>query len=199
MFRISWKLAFVALILFGAWKHWSERPVPLPAAGTIAPGDPIQTSTSGKIYEKGNYQLQALANFDIEARVLSKETYHLDRESDLAPVDLALGWGAMSNSTVLEKLKITQSNRFYFYRWENDPPIPPSEIASHSANMHLIPVNSEVESQMKQARVGQVVHIVGELVEARAPDGWHWRSSLTRFDSGAGACELVRVESIELR
>ena len=33
----------------------------------------------------------------------------------------------------------------------------------------------------------------------RAPDGWRWRSSLTREDTGAGACELVWVERIVTR
>jgi hypothetical protein len=32
--------------------------------------------------------------------------------------------------------------------------------------------------------------------KSRAPDGWRWRSSLTREDTGAGACELVWVERI---
>jgi hypothetical protein len=36
-------------------------------------------------------------------------------------------------------------------------------------------------------------------MEARAPDGWRWRSSLTREDVGNGACELVWVERIEVR
>jgi len=31
------------------------------------------------------------------------------------------------------------------------------------------------------------------------PDGFAWRSSLTREDTGAGACELVYVESAALR
>jgi hypothetical protein len=150
------------------------------------------------VYQQGKYELEALASFDIEARVLSKENYYADRESELVPVDLALGWGAMSDSSVLEKLSIGQSGRFYFYRWENEPPRSPSEIASHSANMHLIPASPPIEAKIKSVRVGQVVHIVGQLVEARAPDGWHWRSSLTREDTGAGACELVRVESIEI-
>jgi hypothetical protein len=35
-------------------------------------------------------------------------------------------------------------------------------------------------------------------VEAQGRDGWSWRSSLTREDTGAGACELVFVQAIEL-
>ena len=196
---IRWRWVFLFLVIFGAWKYWPSHSVTVPP-GSIAPNEPIQTSVAQKlVHQQGKYQLEVLANFDIEARVLSKELYHADRESELAPVDLALGWGAMSDSAVLSRLSISQSGRFYYYRWENEPPLPPPEIVRHSANMHLIPINSAVEKTMKNVRVGQVVHIVGQLVEARAPDGWHWRSSLTREDSGAGACELVRVESIEIR
>lgn len=194
-----WRWLFFALILFGAWKWWHGRPLPV-APGVIAAADPIQRAPAQKrIYQKGKYELEALADFDVTARVLSRETYSSDREAELSPVDLALGWGAMSDSAVLEKLSIGQSGRFYFYRWESEPPIAPSEIVRHSANMHMIPVNAAVEKQLLAVRPGQVVHIVGQLVEARAPDGWHWRSSLTREDSGAGACEVIRVESVDAR
>src|ERR1035437_1152259 len=104
MKTLPWRWIFIALILFGAWQHWHNRPVK-PPPGSIAPGDPVQTSVSKRgPYPQGKYELEALADFDIEARILSKEIYHSDRESELAPVDLALGWGAMSDSTVLEKL-----------------------------------------------------------------------------------------------
>jgi hypothetical protein len=35
-------------------------------------------------------------------------------------------------------------------------------------------------------------------VDVSAPDGWQWRSSRTRTDSGAGACEVIWVEDVEL-
>jgi hypothetical protein len=44
-----------------------------------------------------------------------------------------------------------------------------------------------------------VVRITGQLVEARDTNGGHWRSSLTREDSGNGACELIRVVKFEVR
>ncbi|MDA0822564.1 MAG: hypothetical protein O3C28_09100 [Proteobacteria bacterium] len=190
---------FIGLIIFGAWQHWNDEPLDLPL-GVVAPDEPVQIGVEkNSVYVQGNYELKALAKFDIEARVLGKEIYHADRESELAPVDLALGWGAMSDSSVLEKLAISQGRRFYHYRWEAEPPRPPQEIAKHSANMHLIPTSSGLAEKMKNIRVGQVVHIVGQLVEARAPDGWRWTSSLTSNDTGAGACELNRVESLDIR
>lgn len=64
--------------------------------------------------------------------------------------------------------------------------------------MHLIPTSSDIEKKLKGVRVGQVIHIKGQLVEARSTDGSYWRSSLTRHDSGNGACELIRVESVNV-
>lgn len=199
MFGIRGRWIVIAIVLVSAWKFWPSQAVKV-SPGSVAPNDPIQMKAEGKtIHQHGKYDLEVLANFEIEARVLSKELYSHGRESELSPVDLALGWGPMSDSAVLEKLSISQGGRYYHYRWENQPPIPQQEIVRSSANMHLIPIDASVEKKMKNVRVGEVVYIVGQLVEARAADGWRWRSSLTREDSGAGACEVIRVESIEVR
>lgn len=188
----------ILLIVFFGYRQYKERPLQAPT-GVIAANDPVQNEVSnGARFSKNNYQLQTLAEFEIEARVLAKESYSTGRESDLSPLDLALGWGSMSDSAVLKQLSISQGNRFYFYQWENTPPRPPEEIAEHSANMHLIPSSAEIEKQMKAVRVGQVVKIIGKLVEVQASDGWRWRSSLTRKDTGNGACELIYVEAISV-
>jgi len=197
--NIPWLWFFIALIIFGAWNFFDNRSIKV-SPGALVQENPVQTDVRGNVtYPQGKYTLEALANFEIKARVLSKELYHLDRGADLVPVDLALGWGVMSDSAVLEKLSITQDGRFYRYRWDNEPPIPPNDIVRHSANMHLIPTTPEIESQIKKVRPGQVVHINGQLVEARDGSGGYWRSSLTREDSGNGACELIRVVKFEAR
>lgn len=145
----------------------------------------------------GDYELDPLADFELEARVLSREDYALDAGAALSPTDLALGWGRMSDSAVVDRLDISQSARFYSYRWSDRPPIPAAEIVRSSANMHLIPADAAVARSLARVRVGDVVSLRGQLVEARRADGWRWRSSLTREDSGAGACELVLVRAIE--
>jgi hypothetical protein len=64
--------------------------------------------------------------------------------------------------------------------------------------MHIIPASAMVERVVKSVRRGHIVKLAGYLVEARRADGWIWRSSLTREDTGAGACELIWVTEIEL-
>ena len=189
----------IALIAFGAWHWWSSRGIER-APGVIAAAAPQQLAIAGNPpqFEKKGHTLTALARFTLTARVLGIEHYRFDREADLAPVDFALGWGPMSDSAVLSKVRISQGGRVYYWRVDEFP-VPRREIEINSANMHLIPATSAVEKQLKRARTGSIVQLSGYLVEARAADGWRWVSSLTREDTGAGACELIWVEQLELR
>ena len=195
---MNWpKIGFVALILFGALNWWSGREVSQPP-GVTAGGLPTQVSVSDeREFERNGYRIRALARFEVSARVLGAEHSRFDREAQLAPVDLALGWGRMSDTTVLQRISISQRGRVYYWSTA-DFPIPRREIETSSANMHMIPADDRVEAALKSVRPGQIVTVRGYLVEARAPDGWRWRSSMTREDTGAGACELIWVESVSM-
>jgi hypothetical protein len=195
---MNWKLfIFVALISYGAYQHFNQRPV-VHGHGVVASQQPIQSSTNNGSLEINGYTITPLESFTIEARVLSTKHYTFDRESDLSPVDLALGWGRMSDEAVLSEISIKQSGRFYYWRVKEFP-IPRKEIETHSANMHMVPANPQIETLIKSARPGQVVRIQGDLIQANAQDGWRWKSSLTRNDTGAGACELVLVKSFSIQ
>ncbi len=140
----------------------------------------------------GTATLSPLAGFSVEARVLGREDYRLGREAEFSPTDLALGWGRMADDTVLAQLTISQGGRWYRYRWQDQPPIPADEIVRSSANMHIVPANDAVAAALGRVEAGQRLRIDGWLVRIDADDGrWHWRSSLSREDSGEGACELV--------
>ncbi|QCB46096.1 hypothetical protein E5678_08745 [Hydrogenophaga sp. PAMC20947] len=194
---MNWKtLVFAALIGFGLIQHLQTRPVE-PGQGVVAPDLPRQVDQQAAALQLKGYTLQPLQKFSVEARVLGTERYSIGREAELSPLDLALGWGQMSDSAVLEKIKISQSNRFYFWRVDEFP-IPRRVIERSSANMHMIPANVAMARGLKSVRVGQVVRIDGWLVEAQASDGWRWRSSLSRDDSGAGGCEIVLVQDLQI-
>jgi hypothetical protein len=192
---VNWKLLlFVALISFGAYQHFSNRPV-THGNGVVADFQPTQKTANQSNFNIKGYTITPLESFEIQARVLSTEHYSFGREADLSPVDLALGWGKMSDEAILKNIKISQSNRFYY--WHVDEfPMPRREIETQSANMHMIPADSAIESTLKSIRPGQIVKISGYLVQANASDGWHWKSSLTREDTGSGACEVVYVKML---
>jgi hypothetical protein len=189
----------IVLIALGAWQWWGDREIQhAPGIVVAAAPDQHEIASDTPRFQKNGYALTALARFTLTARVLGVERYYLDRGSDLVPVDLALGWGPMSDSRILSGISISQSARFYFWHVKEFP-IPRRDIEIHSANMHLIPATPTVDKEIRRAHVGSIVRLSGYLVEARASDGWRWKSSLTREDTGAGACELIWVEQIEVR
>lgn len=191
------KLAGLALVvLMGGWALWPAGPVSTPP-GVLAQDDPAQTACDPRSWDVNGYKVSALAAFSMKARVLSTERYHFDRESDLVPEDVAFGWGQMSDKRVLEQIDIDQSGRFYHWSCQEFP-ISRGNIETHSANMHLIPADAEVKHTILSLRRGQVVVLEGFLVRADSSDGWRWISSLTRNDTGAGACELVYVQRLEV-
>jgi hypothetical protein len=204
---LRWLLIFVALAAAVWWLAVPE-PVASVSAGitTRASGCPLpsrrvgddgalQSDAPGGMarFTVGDASAEPLAGFSIAARVLAREDYDDDREARYAPLDLALAWGRMRDDQVLSQLDISQSGRFYRYRWSGEPPLPPDELVRSSANMHLIPADASVRAALDGIDADDRVRIDGWLVQVRASDGWQWRSSLTREDAGAGACELIYV------
>lgn len=183
----------VIAAVWGSWHSWHKRDV-YQSPGILAPDDPVQEEVSDKVFQSGDYRVEAKARYRVKARILSREDYSLDAGAGLAPMDLALGWGPMSDSAILDQMTIAQSARFYSWHTEHEPPLPSDVINRHAANTHLIPANGAVLDTLHTMRRGQVVELEGYLVNATRPDGWHWNSSLSREDSGAGACELLWVE-----
>lgn len=193
-----WKrVLLIALLGWGAYNTWASRPVSY-GPGVVAPQAPLQRDASGaQAFDFRGYRITPLARFSVEARVLAREDYHLGREADTSPTDLVLGWGRMSDEAVVQKLLFSQSNRFYYWSTEEFP-IPRREIEVHSANMHIIPGDSVVARELRSVRAGQVVRVSGYLVRLDTQDGWHWLSSLSREDTGAGACELIWAENLTI-
>lgn len=189
----------LALALAGALNWVVHRPI-VRADGMLVAADPAQTAPrDAATIARGDYTLKPLADYAIEARVLSRAEYSFDAGSALSPTDFALGWRGMSDSAVIAQLDIEQSARFFSYRWRNEPPLPPADIVRSSANVHLIPADAGVKRSLDRVRVGTIVTLRGQLVEATRVDGWRWVSSLTREDTGAGACELMLVREVERR
>jgi len=183
-------------ILWGAVNWYANRPL-RQADGVLAASEPQQVNTeSGETVQMGRWTLTIRASYQLTARVLSRERYHFDPMADLAPEDLALGWGPMSDSQILRTLEISQANRFYYWRATAATLIPRESIITHSANTHVIPQNPAIAAALKRLRPGAVVTLRGELVDAVRKDGRWVKTSLVREDTGAGACEVMLVTDV---
>jgi len=133
----------------------------------------------------------------VSAKVISAERYYFDYEARVSPVDFALGWGPMSDESILEQIDIWQEGRWY--KWTSDSmPISKQEIILNSSNMHMIPETDAIAKELKRIRNGDLVSISGMLVDVRSGSSWKWKTSTSRSDTGPTACEIVFVKSIEI-
>ncbi len=166
--------------------------------GVLAAGLPVQKPIiRSESILLDTYRITPLAGFQIKARVLSKENYRFDASSELSKTDLALGWGRMSDSAVLDNISISQSGRWYRWRTSHFP-IPRKEIESSSGNMHLIPSTDQIQDAIDDVVKGDLVSFNGYLVEVKGANSFTWKSSLSRTDTGARSCEVVYVTSFQI-
>ena len=179
----------VVLVIILVYLFYPETVITLPP-GVTAPDQPKQINISEeKYWSKNEFDFNALAEYSIKARVLSKNNFSIGKESEISPFDLALGWGPMSDQIVIDKIDISQSNRLY--HWQADIlPISAKQISLNSANVHIIPKDEDVKEKFDKVYKGSLIEMKGYLVEVTRKDGWHWKSSLRRDDTGGGSCEL---------
>jgi hypothetical protein len=192
---MKWLLAWLALLGFLVWE-WRSVPIERPV-GALVSSVPWQLDLkSQKPIRYGHlWKLTPKACYSLRARVLSKQEYGF-HSADLAPMDLAVGWGAMSDTALLDKLKYYQSGRFFYWSFTGTAPVPVDVMKSSCANVHIIPFNDRVKGELRGIREGSLVHLRGMLVVAQHADGKSWTTSLSRTDQGAGACELMLVADV---
>jgi hypothetical protein len=212
-----WQLLLLLLLALGALIPLGVRALDLALNGRtdlvigsrldpgrpLAPYPPEQVNlhAAAPVPHEG-YLLHPVARFETEALVLSRNVQRwpfADAGRDLAPLDLALGWGLMSAPSTLERLTIWQWGRFYFWRVRRGEVFDPAIAVPLSTNVHLIPASPEIRKALMRARPGDLIRLEGRLVDAYREDlGW-WRTSRTRTDTGDGACEILLVERVLLR
>ena len=198
--RWTWVLFFAALL--GGVDWWlHERSVSRPP-GVLVAAEPLQQVLDpAPEFDDRGHRFIRRARYNITARVLRRDIYRIDGGAALAPVDLAVGWGPLSDSRIVNQLELSQMGRFFYWKPKNFAtfPLTPQALIEHGAQMHLIPATKDIDGRMRRLRPGQITTIGGYLVDVRGPGGFVWNTSLTRNDTGNGACEIVWVETLEVR
>jgi hypothetical protein len=198
-------LRFYANSLYNKKSYSSAAKKESHASGVTVNKEPVQspiTPIDKQEWEKGSYRIKSLSCFEMEARVLGAKFYYDDSFAGVCPVDFALGWGKMSDQRILDKFSITQKDR-KAYLETKDSPIPFEEATFHIANVHILPANDAINKKLKEVKEGDIVFFKGYLVQVvkNVSDTTVeiWKSSVSRTDTGDGACEIVWVESLEIK
>lgn len=197
MTRLNRQLLSVALVILGLIFFDMMRPVGQPP-GILAPDPPSVQLVADKppLFERDNYAIEGLAQFKAKARVLSLERYGRDPQARIAPLDVALGWDKLSDSTTFKGVDVAQSERKIVFE-SYDPALPNELAATMMVNLHVIGADGEVDSKLRDLRRGNIVQIEGWLVEVRAQEGWRWKGE-ARAASPAMPSNVLWVQNVEV-
>jgi hypothetical protein len=162
-------------------------------------GEPVQGATWRTPFawptRRGEVQVRPRAAFDISAVVAAAEPYSFDDGAFLSPVDLVMTWGRLPEEPYRSRVSYYQITRYYFWR-TRDPSLDLHYIVTHSANMHIIPATHNLARALAHVGGGDRLRLRGLLVDVEG-SGFRWQTSMTRDDTGPGACELVWVEEMQ--
>jgi hypothetical protein len=146
--------------------------------------------------KKGEVRLTPVAEYKIAALVVGRETYSYGWNAKVSPIDLALAWGKLADPESRKYVSYSQSNRWTSFKMKEGSPFDPAYVISHASNHHIIPSTRNLWYAIKTIKEKQKVVLEGFLVNiAGTYEGkpvW-WNTSLSRTDSGDGACEILYV------
>ncbi len=192
------KIISPVIIIAGLYLIFRTPEISQPS-GILAPNPPYQEIlTKQKTWIYNNYLFTAIAKFEITCKVLNLKTYSNDKMSNFAPIDIAVGWGKMSDQSIIDKIDIKQQHRWFVWRTDRFP-IPRNEIESSASNIHIIPAEEEIEETIDDFKKGNIVLLKGYLVNVKDKDSkFIWKTSINRFDTGSGACEILWLEDAKI-
>ena len=204
--RILQLALVIALLAWGgAWLQTRS----LPERGLIQAEllqEPKQGETGRKPfgfeYRGLAYEVQPVASYDLYGLVVSHndihgiaDIYHDDDSVDTK--DLCVIWGANLERDDYRRMTFENTPTWCHWSWRSD------DIQFHDqaiANNHLVTDSAALRAALERVHIGDQIHFSGLLAnyrDMRHPEFWR-PSSTSRKDSGAGACEVVFFERIEV-
>jgi hypothetical protein len=162
-------------------------------------------------FEKDSYRytLTPVAKYTISGLVVSKKDYRMFsiyKTDSVFPYDLCLIWGSNVQSGVFRNraVKFSQDCRWCTVECSGNASFNMQELS----NNHLLINSQEIADTAKTLVAGDQVMIRGKLVDAKAvlvgkagqfdAKSVEWRTSTHRNDKGAGACEIIYVEDLQV-
>ena len=172
--------------------------------------EPLQSTVAAPAFGahagKVDYRIAPVADYDITGLVVSRhdadawwDWIHAASNDHLNVVDLCMIWGANAADGAYEKMKFS-SGQFVCYVSSKDSDAWQPQYLRALSNNHLLTENPVIARQLRQVRVGDQIRLRGQLVSYSHDAGFAFTrgTSITREDTGNGACETVFVRDLEL-
>jgi hypothetical protein len=177
---ILFSLPFIAYII---WQKWGD---PYQNPGAYLQTKPAQRLNVALPFTLGAHRIFPIAWYQLDAQVVAKKDYN----ETLSPLDLGVAWGPLLENDRLSKLRFWHGERYLNFRGNSG--LAQTMTNACIANVHIIPADDHVRTYMMRIQPGDFISLQGHLVQVFGPKG-AWSSSLSRKDTGDGACEVFYV------
>jgi hypothetical protein len=172
--------------------------------------EPTQNKSSKKPFEieanKEHYHITPKYKYNLEGVVVS--THNSDAFLDMAHHeewrdfinmrDLCVIWGDNVKSGVYKEMQFENGNWTCWYSWPNAN-VRQRFRNSQLSNNHLLAGEESVKKAILEAQPGDHIHLEGMLVNYTNPaNNFKRGTSITRTDTGQGACETIYVEKFDI-
>jgi hypothetical protein len=204
-------ILLTAIIIFIVSYFQKDR---LPGKEEILPElyrAPIQTETDKEPFkiEKGGitYEITPLFDYELYGLVVSGHNskswldyYHEKWEDFINLKDVCVIWGGNIESEVYQEMKFKNGSFTCYADFKSgvDRNVIYQKFKNEAlSNNHLLSADGEINKKIRKARDGDQIHLKGYLVQY-AHDDFQRGSSITRTDSGNGACETIYLTDFRI-
>jgi hypothetical protein len=172
--------------------------------------NPIQTKAFEKPFRTSagdnTYIIQPLYQYELHGMVVSYhnsdawwDIYHQGLWKDFINVkDLCVIWGDNLATGVYRDMTYDSDNWTCYYITPNRRSTRLFR-ANQLSNNHLLSVDEDIQDLIMDIDIGDQIYLKGKLVNYANPaNNTSRRTSVTRDDTGQGACETIFVEDFEV-
>lgn len=206
LFARLFQLGLLALAL--AW--WFKDCLP-PAEfyGPTPIQEPSQKATEAQAFSvrKGgeNYRIKPLFDYDIKGMIVSQneansfgDIYHGKWKDHINLKDICIIWGDNLSSGVYQKVSFKNTTWTCWYQ-TSDGAAWRQFREDQISNNHLLADNPTLARSILKTQVGDLIRIKGYLAEyENLGNDFKRGTSITRTDTGNGACETIYVEDFQI-
>lgn len=201
-------LAVVAVL---GWKYSTRHGTPVAVGDKPETIDlsyePVQTDPGKNflVLSRGDgLTIVTRAKYKIWGKVVGVRHFAgFDKAATGFPIDLGLAWGDVGKSDFDKYVNFYFSNdekynQWLMYKYDRALPWDEGYLTSHVSNNHICPATLNLFNAITALKKGDLVVLEGYLAESRSSNGQSMDTSLSRGDTGAGACEAFFVQKMQV-
>ncbi len=171
--------------------------------------EPVQTPTDkaafSTTYNDELFEIMPKYNYELYGLVVSYRLHdsesgpmlHALNKDHINVADFCVVWGASANLEILADFEFRNA-QFTCY-WQTKTQNAWDQFNQDKiSNNHLISINEDIRATIDEIKIGDQIYIKGWLSHYTNPVGYERRTSITRTDTGNGACETILVSEINI-